>query len=105
MLTPDAHVCWGPACGVGYFDAWSRSVPAAVLKSPAYPKAPDAPVCACLGVSAAALTAQARAGERDIVLRILAHIRGGQAACAHRSPDGESCERRVRRLFREETTR
>ncbi len=100
-FTSDAHFCWTAACPVGYFDAWSTTVPAEALVSPAFPKSADAPVCTCLGVVADAVAAESRAGVRDTVLRIIAHIRSGEAACALRSPDGQSCERRVRRLFAE----
>lgn len=101
QLTSDAHFCWNAVCAVGYFDAWSGRVLADALASPAYPKSPDAPICACMDVSAATIAGDARARSRDTVLRILAHIRSGEAACALRSPDGQTCERRVRRLFAE----
>ena len=103
LFTSDAHFCWSATCPVGYFDAWSGRVPADALASPAYPKRPDAPVCVCLDVAAATIAGEARAGSRDTVLRILEHIRGGESACALRSPDGQTCERRVRRLFAENT--
>jgi hypothetical protein len=100
-FTSDAHFCWSPACPVGYFDAWSGRVPAEALTSPAYPTPPAARVGGCGGGAAAPIAGEARAGSRDAVLRILGHIRGGESACALRSPDGQSCERRVRRLFGE----
>jgi len=98
-FTSDAYCCWTPGCSVGYFDAWGNSVPAASLTSPAYPKFPEAPVCPCLAESAEVVIAEAREGRRDAVLRIIEHARGPEAACAARSPDGQPCTQRVRRLF------
>lgn len=105
IFASEVFFCWNPACATGYFDAWSAAVAVAELASPAYPKVPHAPVCPCLGVTADAIAAEAQAGRRDTVLRIIEHIRGRSAGCAGKSPDGQPCERRVRRLHMDNAPR
>jgi len=98
-LSSPVYYCASAACPVGYFDAWGASVAAAELKTAAYPKDPGAPICACLGVSAAAVRDEAGRGQRDLVRRIVAAAQSPEARCLKLSPTGRSCEEEVRRLF------
>jgi hypothetical protein len=100
-FSSQAYYCAAPGCGVAYFDAWGAAAPREALAVVPYPKNPTGPVCSCLGVTAAELAEDARRGDRERVRRILAHVRGAQASCALKSPDGNSCERTVRQVFLE----
>jgi hypothetical protein len=100
-LGTEVFYCPNPACPVAYYDAWGNTVPAASLERPAYPKDSGGPVCSCLGIGAEEIAAEAGKGLKDLLLRILEHIRTGEAACERRAPDGRSCERTARRLFLE----
>lgn len=99
LLASEAFYCPNPACRVAYFDAWGGLIKRDALGVRAWPKEPQGLVCACLGVSVAELVAEARAGKREAVLRIIAAARCADARCSVTMPDGRSCEREVRRLF------
>lgn len=101
VFKSEAHYCADPACGVGYFGAWGASVPREKLRSTAYPKNPDGPICPCFGLTAAEVTADAAAGRKDRVKALLERARGPEARCAEKSPDGRCCAALVSRLFRE----
>jgi len=98
-FSSDVFYCANPGCPVGYFDQWGHVVPAEDLRTSAWPKDPDAPICSCLGVTADRIIEDALEGNRDTVLRIIEEARKEDAACETRSPEGCSCETRVRRLF------
>jgi len=91
--------CINPGCPVGYFDDWGNAVPADSLRAGAWPKDPEAPICCCLGITADRVIEEALDGCRDTVLRIIEHARQEDATCETASPEGCSCEKRVRRLF------
>jgi len=96
-----AYYCADPACAVGYFGAWGAAVPREKLRSAAYPKFPEGPICPCFGMTAAEVVADARDGRKDRVRALLERARGPEARCAEKSPDGRCCETHVSRLFRE----
>ena len=98
-FTSDAYYCPNPACAVGYYDAWGGHVPVTALARVTAPKDPGGAICACLGIAAADVVAEAKAGGKDLVVRIIAHARGAEARCATASPAGRSCEREVRRVY------
>ena len=98
-LTSDAFYCPNQDCAVAYFDAWGGVVPVEAARGLPYPKHPDGPVCACLDIGAGRVVAEARAGDKTTVARIIAHSKGADASCATTMADGRSCERAVRRLF------
>ena len=100
-LSGPAWFCPDPTCAVGYFGGWGAPVPSAALRSPAYPKNPEAPLCACFGMSAAEVEAEARAGRKERVRALLERARGPEARCAEKRPDGRCCAPIVSRLFRE----
>lgn len=97
-FTSDAYYCPNPACGVGYYDAWGGHVPVTALARVTAPKDPGGAICACLGILAADVVAEAKAGGKELVVRIIAHARGAEARCLTASPAGRSCEREVRRV-------
>lgn len=96
-----AWFCPDPACPAAYFGNWGAAVPAVRLAVRAYPKDPDGPLCACFGMSAAEVVADALAGRKDRVRALLERARGPEARCAERRPDGRCCAPIVSRLFRE----
>jgi hypothetical protein len=96
-----AYYCADPACAVAYFGGWGAAVPHVKLRSTAYPKNPEGPICPCFGVKASDVVADARDGRKDRVKSLLERARGPEARCAERSPDGRCCAPLVSRLFRE----
>ena len=101
LLGAAVFYCENPACRTAYFNAWGASVPDARLKSAAWPKNPDAPVCPCFGTTADEILADAREGRKERVKNLVERSKGPEARCVERCPDGKSCMPRVMRLFRE----
>ena len=98
-LGESTYFCPTPSCPVAYFDTWGTTVPCSALESPPYAKNPDAPVCACFGVTAEAIREAAEAGRKDFVRELLARAEGPDARCETKSPSGASCVKEIRRIF------
>ena len=64
-LASSANFCPAPQCEVAYFDCFDRVVLATALAQPIYPKAPDAPLCACFGLRAEDIEQDVREGGGD----------------------------------------
>src|SRR5579859_1748664 len=60
QLGESAFFCSSETCPIAYFDAFERSVSVEQLVRPVYPKDPDAPICACFGVTRAEIEADVR---------------------------------------------
>jgi len=98
-LVGSCYYCLTPSCPVAYFDRWGTTVPCTALRTPAYAKSPDAPVCACFGVTAEAIREAAQAGRKDFVRELIARAEGPDARCETKSPSGASCVTEIRRIF------
>ncbi len=98
-LADKAYYCSSPGCLVAYFDDWGTAVPASALRTSAYPKDPEAPICPCFGVSAEEIRTNAEAGSRERIRELLEKAESHEARCETCSPSGESCVTEVRRLF------
>lgn len=98
-LPATAYYCPEAQCPVGYFDAWGTVVPALEVRTAAWPKSPQAPVCSCRGLTASDIEADARAGRRERIRELDAYVGSGQARCETAAPGGRSCIADVRRLF------
>lgn len=96
-----ALYCPNPACSTAYFNAWGVAVPQDRVKGRIYPKDRQGPICACTGLRAAEVVADARAGRKDRVKEIRERAEAPDARCILLCPDGKSCVPRVMRLFRE----
>lgn len=95
-LGDTAWYCPGAACALTYYNAWGASVAAA---RPAWPKNPEAPVCACFGVTAAQIEQEARAGRKERLREWIARASGPEARCLTAAADGRSCAGELRRVF------
>jgi hypothetical protein len=94
-----AFFCPHPPCPVAYFDQFERTIAAASLLQPVYPKDPFAPICPCFGLTCDEIEADARSGD---VSRIREHLRraaGDEAHCSTAAADGQSCIADVQRYF------
>lgn len=98
-LAEPAYYCASSSCDVAYFDGWGLWIPRSALRRPIYPKSPSAPVCACFGVTADDIRADAEAGCKDRVKDLLLRAASAEARCETESPCGRSCAAEVRRLF------
>lgn len=91
--------CPNPGCDAGYYDGFEQSVPAARFQRPVYPKDPRAPICPCLGLTAEAVEADARAGNPAGVKALIARTKAAPMSCATRTPTGRCCVDEVQRLY------
>ncbi len=101
-LADAAFFCPFAKCGVVYFDMFDRRVTTDQLSHGVYPKDPNAPVCACFGMTADEIRADARAGAVERVRELVAKARSAEAQCRTRSVSGISCVADVQRCFMQE---
>jgi hypothetical protein len=94
-----AFFCPLATCPVGYFDQFERSIPAANLIRPVYPKDPQAPICPCFGLTEDDIKADVQEGAVTRVREHLQRAQSDEARCATLSPSGQSCVAAVQRCF------
>jgi hypothetical protein len=99
MVTDPANFCPSPQCEVAYFDAFERVVPTADLSKPVYPKDPDAPMCACFGLTRNDIEQDIAEGVVTRVKAILAKAESPEARCAEKAANGQSCVAYVQRYY------
>ena len=106
-LRPDAaarfvdggYFCPNPSCEVAYFDAGRERALRDELVVPAWPKHPDAPLCACFGVAQGVFEDFGRRGDRSAMRAFLERTVSPDARCVSRAADGRSCATGARRVF------
>ncbi len=101
VLGDRAYYCPNPSCRTAYFSAWEAVVPEDRLKSRAWPKDPDAPICPCFSLKPTDVVEDARAGRKSRVLEIREESDAPDPRCLRLAPDGRCCMPQVMRLFRE----
>src|SRR6185436_19237031 len=80
-LGGSAFYCAAPSCRTAYFSAWGAVVSADQLARAAWPKDPEAPVCACFGIKAADVISDAREGRKDRIKELVERSKGPDARC------------------------
>jgi hypothetical protein len=91
--------CPKPECPVGYFDNHEQTVPASAIRDGAYPKQPDGPICTCLGLTAAKITADAAAKNPARVRQALQTAEANPMRCRRTNPSGHPCTAEIQRLY------
>jgi CopZ-like zinc binding protein len=107
QISSPAYFCPFATCEVAYFDDFERSVPASALLRPVYPKDPDAPLCACFGLTADDVELDLAEGGVGRVRALLEKARSPEARCAILAASGQCCVADVQRYYmkrRAETT-
>ncbi len=94
-----AWYCGYAGCDVAYFNAFEAIVSANELNGPAYPKSPDAPICACFGFSIADIEADAADSEPRRIRALYAKSKTEAARCTVLAADGKCCLKEVQRLY------
>jgi len=111
--TLDAHIqasrrraiadsaCFCPAaqCEVAYFDAFDRVVLAADLEHPVYPKNPDAPICACFGLTRDDIEQDIEDGKPTRTKAILEKAKSPDAQCVCKAANGQPCTAYVQKYY------
>jgi hypothetical protein len=98
-LADAAFYCPFPKCEVGYFDQFEQTVLADLLRQPAYPKDPNAPICNCFGFTTAEIEADLREGSPRRVRELLTRSKSAEAHCLTAAPDGRCCMAEVQRYY------
>jgi hypothetical protein len=94
-----ANFCRSPKCDVVYFDSFERVVLSGDLERPVYPKDPDAPICACFGLTRADIEQDVREGVTTRTKAVLEKAKSSEARCRQRAANGQSCVAYVQRYF------
>lgn len=98
-LTDTAFFCGQPRCSVVYFDLFDRVVEEPAVKTPVYPKNPEAPLCACFGLTRDDVEQDIREGGVARTRACVNRAKSAEARCALASPSGQSCIAEVQRYY------
>lgn len=98
-LAETAFFCPFPRCDVVYFDIFERTLRIDVLRHPIYPKDPQAPICACFGLTLDDVEADVAEGVVTRVRALIEKAKGPEAHCRTASASGQSCIGEVQRHF------
>ena len=98
-VSDPANFCPSPQCKVAYFDAFERTILTDELARPVYPKDPDAPICACFGLTRRDIEADVREGVVTRVRAVLEKAKSPEARCTHLAANGQSCVAYVQKYY------
>lgn len=94
-----AWFCTYPTCETAYFDLFETVVTTAELVGPVTPKDPGAPLCACFGLTADDVEADARSPAPLRIRELLSKSESPEARCATLAANGQCCLPEVRKLY------
>ena len=98
-LLDAAWFCAYPHCEVAYFNQFDTVVAVDELPAPVYPKDPDAPICACFGLTYDDVEADVRDGVPTRIRALLNKSKSPEARCATLAADGRCCMGAVQELY------
>jgi hypothetical protein len=98
-VSDPANFCPAPLCDVAYFDAFERVVLVGDLNRPVYPKDPDAPLCACFGLTRHDIEQDVREGVVTRVKAILEKAQSSEAHCTQMAANGQPCVAYVQKYY------
>ena len=94
-----AWFCGFPRCDVAYFNQFDAVVAMDELKAPVYPYDPNAPICACFGLTYDDVEADVRDGTPNRIRALLAKSKSPDARCQTLAADGRCCMSAVQELY------
>jgi len=94
-----AFFCTYAKCDVVYFDMFDRVIRTGELRCPVYPKDPQAPVCACFGLTTDDIDGDIAEGVVTRVREVIAKAKSPEARCRTAAPSGQSCVAEVQRYY------
>jgi hypothetical protein len=98
-ISDPAAFCPSPKCRVAYFDSFERVVLATDLQRPAYPKDPNAPICACFGFTRAEIEQDVQEGVVTRTKAALQKAKSPEAQCLKMAANGQSCEAYIQKCY------
>ena len=99
QIATSANFCPAPQCEVAYFDGFERVVLADELKRPVYPKDPNAPICACFGLTRDDIEADVREGGVTRTRGTVEKAKSADARCVRMAANGRSCIAYVQKYY------
>jgi len=94
-----ANFCPYPACSVVYFDQFDRVITVEDVGRPVYPKDPEAPMCACFGLTRQDIDDEIAAGSVARLREMIAKAKSAEARCETAAFDGRCCVAEVQRYY------
>ncbi len=98
-LAEPVNFCPSAECPVAYFDGLERLVLATDLQRPAYPKDPEAPICACFGLTRADIEQDVREGGVRRTKDALEKAKSKEARCWEMAANGRPCVAYVQKYY------
>jgi hypothetical protein len=98
-IAKQAYFCGFSRCEVVYFDDFERVITTAEIVRPIWPKDPEAPICGCFGLSAAAIREDVETGSVAATREAVARSKSPEAHCLTAAADGRSCAAEIQRLY------
>lgn len=98
-VTNPANFCPSPQCDVVYFDVFERVLLTGDLAKPVYPKNPDAPICACFGLTRRDIEQDISEGVVTRVKAILEKAKSPEARCSRMAANGQPCVAYVQKYY------
>jgi len=98
-IAQSASFCPSPHCPVAYFDVFERVVLASELPSPVYPKSPDAPICACFGLTADDIEQDVRENVVTRTRAVVEKSKSSAARCVEKAANGRPCTAYVQSYY------
>ena len=98
-ITESANFCPSPKCEVVYFDSFERKVLATDLERPVYPKDPNAPICACFGLTREDIEQDVQEGGATRVKAIIEKAKSSAARCRQTAANGRPCIGYVQKYY------
>jgi hypothetical protein len=99
LVADPSYFCPSPQCDVVYFDAFERVIATGDLNKPVYPKDPDAPMCACFGLTRRDIEQDVSEGVVTRVKAILEKAEAPDARCVHMAANGQPCTAYVQKCY------
>jgi hypothetical protein len=94
-----AWFCNFARCDVAYFNLYDAIVSVDELNSPVYPHDPDAPICACFGLTYDDVLADVGDDEPARIRRLIGLMKTSEARCHSLAADGRPCLSAVQELY------
>ena len=94
-----ANFCPSPQCDVVYFDVFERVLLTGDLTKPVYPKDPDAPICACFGLTRHDIEQDVSEGVVTRVKAIIEKAKSPEACCSQKAANGQPCVAYVQKYY------
>ncbi|NUQ62355.1 MAG: hypothetical protein HUU20_07695 [Pirellulales bacterium] len=98
-ITDAANFCPAPKCEVAYFDCFGRTVSAAELPRPVYPKDETAPICPCFGLTRDDIEQDVEEGSPTRTRAIVEKAKSPAARCKQMAANGQPCVAFVQKYY------